>query len=184
MSQLDTFSTLYNHYKDRFIRIAKTYVVDIMVAEDIVMDSFIYFWEHQSRLAEDTNPPAYIMTTIKHKCMNYLKQQKTRKSVEGIIKTNMEWKLDLKIATLEACNPEELFTSEVEGIINETLSKLPLKTREIFLMSRMENKSYREIAAYYNLTTRGVEFHIRKALHALRLNLKDYLSVFIFLFLN
>lgn len=182
MSQLENFNKLYNEYKDRFIRIAKTYVVDEMVAEDIVMDSFIYFWENRERLPKDLNSPAYIMTTVKHKCINHLRKQKLRKGIEERLKTNMEWKLKIKIATLEACNPDDLFTSEIQNIINNTLTNLSSKTRNIFTMSRVENKTYQDIANYYGITTKGVEFHIRKALKVLRSDLRDYLPLFFFLF--
>ena len=37
------FDGLYADYKPRFIRIARSYVRDDMVAEDIVTDSFLYF---------------------------------------------------------------------------------------------------------------------------------------------
>ena len=50
-------------------------------------------------------------------------------------------------------------------------------------MSRFENKTVKEIADETNLTIKGVEYHITKALKALRINLKDYLPLFYF-FLN
>ena len=46
-------------------------------------------------------------------------------------------------------------------------------------MSRFENKTVKEIAEETNITAKGVEYHITKAL---RINLKDYLPLFYFLF--
>ena len=85
--------------------------------------------------------------------------------------------------TLEACDPEELFSSEAQRLIDETLESLPEKTRTIFIMSRYENKSHKEIAEHLDLSTKSIEFHISKALGVLRKRLKDYLPFFL-IFLN
>lgn len=49
------------------------------------------------------------------------------------------------------------------------------------MMSRYENKSMKEIAESLNVTVKGVDYHIGKALQALRKNLKDYLYTLLFL---
>ncbi len=48
------------------------------------------------------------------------------------------------------------------------------------MMSRYENKSMKEIAESLNVTVKGVDYHIGKALQALRKNLKDYLYTLLF----
>ena len=40
-----SFEELYNCYKVRFERFAISYIQDRSVAEDIVTDSFVYWWE-------------------------------------------------------------------------------------------------------------------------------------------
>lgn len=177
-----TFSELFTDYKGRFIRFAQTYVRNSAVAEDIVTDSLVYYWEHRKRLDEDTNIPAYVLTVIKHKCLNFLQQQQIHKDIEENIQSHVEWELSTRIATLEACNPNELFNAEALEIVNRTIATLPLRTQQIFIMSRMQNMPHKEIAAKLDITTKGVEFHIGKALSALRVSLKDYLPVFFYLF--
>lgn len=63
-----------------------------------------------------------------------------------------------------------------------TIHYMPEQTRRIFEMSRFENKTVKEIAEETNITAKGVEYHITKALKVLRINLKDYLPLFYFLF--
>ena len=57
----------------------------------------------------------------------------------------------------------EVFTKEIQEIVDRTLDALPEQTRKIFVMSRNENKSHKEIAELLDITTKGVEFHISKA---------------------
>ena len=86
----------------------------------------------------------------------------------------------MRISSLEACEPETLFSNEVQELVNQALAKLPEKSRHIFIMSRYEGKKYQTIASETNLSVKSVEFHISKALDLLRKELKDYLPCLLF----
>lgn len=182
MSDLKAFNKLFTDYQGRFIRFANSYVRDTVVAEDFVVEALMYYWENRNTLAPDSNVPAYILTIIKHKCLNHLHHISLKEGVKEKLQAHAEWELSTRISSLEACDPSELFTANAERIVNETLSSLPEQTRKIFIISRYENKSHKEIAEELNITTKGVEFHITKALNVLRVNLKDYMTVFLYLF--
>lgn len=178
----NNFDNIYQEYKPRFVRFAKTYVYDIDIAEDIVMDSFIYYWENRKNI-EQTNIPAYILVSVKTRCLNYLKRKENRSKIEKYISEKDSWELDIKIATLEACNPEQLFHDEVQELISKTLASIPKQSREIFIKSKYENLSNKDIATHFGLSVKSIEYHITKTLKVLRTNLKDYLP-FIFMFLS
>jgi len=76
------FNQVFTNYQHRFIRFARTYVHEESAAEDIVMDSFMYYWEKRDSLTPDSNVPAYILTVIKHKCLNHLRAINVHKKVE------------------------------------------------------------------------------------------------------
>ena len=183
-TDLKAFNQLFTDYQGRFIRFANTYVRDIAVAEDFTIEALMYYWENRHSLEENSNVPAYILTIIKNKCLNYLQHLQVREDVNLQLLNHAEWELNTRISTLEACNPDELFTAEAQEIVNKTLAGLPEQTRVVFVMSRYENKSHKEIAEALGITTKGVEYHISKALTKLHTNLKDYYPVFLFLFLN
>ena len=63
---LEDFERLYSEYKPRFIIIARSYIRNNMAAEDIVTDSFLYFWENKDKLNITTTIPAYILAYIIH----------------------------------------------------------------------------------------------------------------------
>lgn len=177
-------SRLLESYKGRFISFANSYVQEFSVAEDFTMEAFMDYWEMREMLQPDSNVPAYILTLIKHKCLNHLKRKQLQEDVSQRLRTVAEWELNLQISSLVVCEPTELFTTEIKEIVNRTLQQLPEQTRRIFLMSRFENKTRKEIADELNMTSKGVEYHISKALAALRVNLKDYYTILPFLFYN
>lgn len=175
MMDVCQFSKFLNEYQQGFIRFAYTYVHDRMAAEDIVIESFTYYWDNRDKLVDNTNIPAYVLTTVKHKCIDYLRHEQVRQDVSDKLYELHSWELSTRIATLENYEPSEIFTSEIQKLIDEALEDLPEQTRRIFIMSRYENKSHGEIATLLGITTKGVEFHISKATKLLRLVLKDYL---------
>lgn len=173
-SDIHAFNRLFTDYQSRFIHFANTYVGDSMLAEDIAIESLMYYWENRDKLASDSNVPAYILTTIKHKCLNHLQRLRTREEITEYLKDCDTWELNLRIATLEACNPEKLFSDELKSLVRKALETLPEQTRDIFIRSRYENQSHKEIASALGISTKSVEFHITKSLKVLRVALKDY----------
>lgn len=181
-SDIESFNELYTKYKECFTRFAKTYVHDRDQAEDIVVESLMYYWENRASLNTGNNIPSYVLTVIKHKCMNFLQRARTRQEIEDYLVQTEEWELNIKIATLEACNPEQLFSDEVQHLIDETLDSLPELTRDIFISSRYNNMNHKEIAETFGLSTKSVEYHITKTLKLLRVTLKDYFPLLLIVY--
>ena len=120
-SDIKIFNKLFNEYYLKFIRFAVGYVKEMPVAEDLVSDAFSIYWENRGKMNPDANPPAYILTIIKNNCLNYLQHQKTRQRIEQELTEHAIWLLNTKINTLEACDPELIFSTEIQQIINNTL---------------------------------------------------------------
>jgi RNA polymerase sigma-70 factor (ECF subfamily) len=85
--------------------------------------------------------------------------------------------LELRTATLEMSDPTDIFSAEVKQIIESTLNSLPEKTCEIFKLSKFGNKPHKEIAELYNISVKGVDYHIMLSVKELRSALKDYLPL-------
>ena len=85
-----------------------------------------------------------------------------------------EWVLSTRINTLQACDPDFIFSDEIQQIVESTLNKLPQKTRQIFILNRYQGLSYKDIAEQMDLSAKTIEFHISKALSQLRFSLKDF----------
>jgi RNA polymerase sigma-70 factor (ECF subfamily) len=182
-SDIKHFNALFNKYYSRFILFAKGYVKEVEIAEDFVSEAFTAYWENKENLLPETNPQAYILTIIKNKCLNYLHHQQVKLRVKVELEEHAEWLQQTKISTLEACDPDFLFSMELQQIIDETLNKLPQKTRKIFFLSRNQGLTYKQIAEKTHLNQKTIEFHISKALQQLRLSLSDFITFGFFLIL-
>ena len=173
------FTTLFNRYKEPFILFANSYVRDIHIAEDLYMEAMIEFWEKRHKIDKDLNAPAYILTAIKNKALNHLRHTYIKNDVESNIHSQSQRELNLRIASLNDCNPSELFADDIKQIVRDAFKQLPKQTRHIFYLSRIKHKKNTEIAEELNISVKTVEFHISKALKVFSIHLKDYLYLFL-----
>ncbi len=167
------FKNFFTSYYERCFLFAKSYVHNDWVAEDIASESLIKLWEI-SKTREIDNPKTLLFTMVKNKALDYLKHEVIKQNVFNSIINYSKRELDIRISTLEACDPERIFESDIQKIINKTLSNLPQQTRDVFIMNRFQNKSKKEIAEKMRISIKGVDYHISKALYNLRESLQDY----------
>ncbi|MBS6240024.1 MAG: RNA polymerase sigma-70 factor [Bacteroides sp.] len=178
---VNSFNEIYTSYYKKSFFFAKSYVHDNLAAEDIASESLIKLWEKLKTEKIDYIEPL-LLTILKNKALDYLKHEEVKRTAFESMADWQQQELSIRISTLESCDPNEIFSDEVESIIRETLKSLSDQTRQAFLLSRFENKSNKEIAEQMGISVKGVEYHISKALKALRITLKDYLPLFYFFF--
>jgi RNA polymerase sigma-70 factor (ECF subfamily) len=65
--------------------------------------------------------------------------------------------------------------TELAGLIEQAMQKLPPRCREAFRLSRFEGKDNASIAQLMGISVRTVELQISKALKIMRIELKDFL---------
>lgn len=175
------FDVLYREYYKKAYYFTKSYVHDALVAEDITSESLIRLWE-QLRKVEIHCPDVFLLTILKNKSLDYLKHESVKENTFEELRNTYREELTMRISMLEACDPEEIFSTEIQQILQQTLAQFPERTRRIFEMSRFGNQSNKEIAEALGYTVKNVEYHISKVLKVLRINLKDYLPLFYFFF--
>lgn len=177
---MDLFTRFFQENQARFLSFAYSYIRDKAEAEDILMESMITLWENRDKWEKDSNLQALLLTIIKNKAFNHLAHEQVRLRAEEDINSHRQRELDLRISTLEACEPDTIFNSEIQHIVDKALSQMPEQSRHIFILSRYQNIPNRMIAEQLNISIKSVEFHITKALKILRAALKDYLISILF----
>jgi RNA polymerase sigma-70 factor (ECF subfamily) len=179
--KLKAFNDIYTKYNRKCFIFAKSYVHNNEVADDIASEAMVKLWENFNASDDVLNIQAFLMTVVKNLSLNHLRHEQVKLNAHDSILDAEQRELNFRIATLESCDPELLFSNELRALFNQTLASLPDQTRQIFIMSRNDDKSNKEIACHFDITVKGVDYHIAKALKALRTNLKDYLPTLLFL---
>ena len=179
----NSFNAVYTAYYRKSFLFVKSYVHDELVAEDIVSESLIKLWERmKSQPIEHVQ--SFLFAILKNSALDYLKHEAVERKAFKSMHEQLSRELEIRISVLQSCDPDEIFSSEIQQIIRKTLAELPEKTRKVFMASRFENITHKEIAGVFNITVKGVDYHIALTLKALRISLKDYLPLCICLFVS
>ncbi|WP_162052092.1 RNA polymerase sigma-70 factor [Pontibacter pamirensis] len=143
---------------------------DADAAEDIVQDVFVGFWNSEQRPHLAT-PEAYLYRAAINKALNYVSSQKRRTELDAQYRE--EQSLALNSTELD------VQLQETQQKVQQAIEKLPSMCQKVFLLSRYEEMSHKEIAAFLSISTNTVDNHIKKALSVLR---KVLLSLLLVLF--
>lgn len=174
---LKEFNELHARYYRQCAMFAKSYVCDMMQAEDIVSEAMVVLWEHMSEDKPINNVLSFLFSVIRHKVLHFLRHESLKIQVHDHIEGDILRELQFRISTLEACNPQLLYSQEVQDILKQSLEQMNKQTRRAFYLSRFQGMSNKEISQELGITVKGVDYHISKALKQLRVDLKDYLPL-------
>jgi RNA polymerase sigma-70 factor (ECF subfamily) len=174
LNPTSSFHEIYTKFYRKAYLYVKAYVHDDMAAEDIVSESLIRLWEQMGKKTIDPVSP-FLFSILKNRSLDYLRHQVIRQDVQDHIAEALNRELEIRTTSLEASDPTDIFSAEVKQIVDNTLNLLPERTREIFIMSRFGNKPHKEIAELFNISVKGVDYHIMQSVNKLRTALKDYL---------
>ena len=175
------FEQIYLSYFSKMKRFAREYVLSDEDAENIVQDVFLDFWEKKELLPLPINILAYLFTSIKNRCIDFLRHKIVQKEVENKMQEEYRLTLQMKYYSLGELDEGIFEKDDVEQLLSKVIDSLPERCREIFLKSKIEGKKQKEIAEEMNISINTVETQMGIAYKKLRNELKDYFPLFIFL---
>lgn len=178
------FDTLYAEYQPRFVVIAHSYIRDWDLAEDLVNDSFLNFWEKRDALLlADKKIPPYILGILRYKCIDALRERQTQLKARQTIYSHESRNIQANLNALEDCDlAKTLFRQEIEEIFRRRLAEMPELSAQIFIANRFEDMTYQQIADRYGISVRKVTREIQRCLKLLREDLGDYLPLVMLVF--
>jgi RNA polymerase sigma-70 factor (family 1) len=168
------FNTLYKKYSGRLYRFAFGYLKSVDESEELVQEVFTIVWEKRKELKQDLSFKSYLFTISfniirKHfRARNYLSEYLNSGSIE-----------EEDTQTSQKITYDSLY-----HYLNELVNQLPLRRREVFVKSRFEGLSVKEIASQLNISHKTVENQLTDALKFIRANLsKENLPAILFFFM-
>jgi len=177
-----TFEDIYIRYYVRLKRFAQEYVASEEDAENVLQDVFLDFWEKREVLLSHVNLIAFLFTSVKNRCIDFLRRKMLEQEVTNLIQEEYSLTLQMNLNSLQALD-EHIFTQEdVEELINKAIALLPEKCREIFIKNKIEGKKRKDIAAELNISVNTIETQMTIAYKKLKENLKGLYPLFLFLF--
>ena len=155
-----SYEELFRKYYAPLCKLIFRIVKDKALAEDIVQEVFVKLWEKRAEYKIETSLKSYIYRAAMNASYNHL-EKLNRYPKLSIEDTSLELVDDLSIEN-------QLQAKELELKIEHALTKLPTACKEVFLLSRYEGFSYKEIAETLGISIKTVENQMGKALRIFR----------------
>lgn len=151
---------LFRRYYIDLCQVALRFVNNEQEAEDIIQELFVSIWEKRESQRDDLGSvKAYLRRAARNRSLNYLRDRK-RIPVDDV-------EVPITIAALEQADGA-LEQSELREKIHGAIDALPERCRLVFVMSKMEDMSHKEIASALNISPKTVENQMTRAYKYLR----------------
>jgi RNA polymerase sigma-70 factor, ECF subfamily len=166
----EAFSEIYETYFYDLCNFSYRFVKCRFVCQELVQDIFLYIWKNRAGWNPGGSVRSYLFKAIKNRSYDYLKHQSVEKEFAHTYRTQKE---------KENHHPEPLRlykgTKRLECAIEDAIESLPEQRKIIFMMSREDGLTYREIADVLNISVKTVETQMGRSLKTLRKLLSAYL---------
>ncbi|MFY9152809.1 MAG: RNA polymerase sigma-70 factor [Prolixibacteraceae bacterium] len=171
------FDALFHKYSESIYSFVLSITRERYAAEEITQLVFLKVWEKRSQINEQLLFKSFLFSVTYNETISWLRKEKSNeRKISDFIQGN-------EFTTNETVNLIEF--RNLELMANHYISELPEKRREIFLLSRDQGFTNKEIANKLDLSVKTVENQMTSALKYLRgkLGTHDIFGLLYFLIL-
>jgi RNA polymerase sigma-70 factor (family 1) len=176
---VDAFDLIYEKYSGKLYSFGLKYLRSTVEAEELVQSVFLKLWENSKNLKKELSFKSYLFTIAYNEiCRFFRKRHYGQKFIEDTLYENSQSSHEIE---------SSIHFQHVLDRVQLIVDKLPKTQRAIFMKSRMEGKSTREIAREVGLSPGTVDNYVSESLKFIRARLRNenlfallFLSIFLF----
>jgi RNA polymerase sigma-70 factor (family 1) len=161
---VEAFDLLFEGYSSRLFGFALKYFKNEADAEELVQEVFVKVWENRQMLKSELSFKSYLFTIALNQIRKHFNKKATSLRYLESLQNEPEFTEN------QAINDDNYESALVQ--INLIIEQMPPRRREIFIKSKMEGKSSKEIAAELNISAGTVDNQVSESLRFIRTQLK------------
>ncbi len=170
------FAYVFRMYYSPLLNYAGRILKDSELANDVVQECFCKLYERRKDLKEELEVRPYLYKSVYNSCIDAIKHQKVKNNY--INQELLDFYFSKVIETPEA--ERALLDEDLKGAIQDAIDKLPERCREIFVLSKVEGFSNKQISEQLNISIKTVEAQMTTAFVRLRKELGWLLCMILF----
>ena len=160
-SNILAFNSLYYEYSRRLYRFAYGYLKSEEESEELVQEVFTIIWEKRKELKEELSFKSFLFTIA----FNIIRKHfRTKSYLTGYLGTGVKSERDTQTS-------DKVIYNSLHKFILDLADQLPYRRKEIFIKSRVQGYSIKEIAEELKISHKTVENQLTSALKYIRTNL-------------
>jgi len=169
------FELVFMKFKGRLFDFVRKSLPREEDVESIVQEVFIKIWQNRKQLDPQKSLDAFLFSIAKNEVFDHLRKLFNKRKYLDSLYHSMEKE--------DASTQKQLEYNELRQVVYDAIERLPERRREIFKLSRLQGKTYKEIAIELQISENTVDTQMRKSLHTLHNDLDQYLRLILLVFL-
>jgi RNA polymerase sigma-70 factor (ECF subfamily) len=167
----EAFDTIYQMYSKRLYAYSLLFTKSSEEAEDIVQDVFIRIWTNRENIRQNETLRSLLFIMAKNRLIDAYRSRLNHPVYEEFVKYAESLSVDDTHSHLEY--------NEFVRQLRKAISTLPPTQRKVIRLSRMQQRSIKEIAEKLSLSEQTVKNQLSLGLKSLRSKLRDFLYILI-----
>jgi RNA polymerase sigma-70 factor (ECF subfamily) len=157
------FEIVVRRYFDSLYRFVYGYVHAREEAEEVLQETFFQFWEHRTtlRIPENGSLQSYLFRAVRNRVTDVARHDRVERGYAAQV-TAADG--DLVVPDVSTQYEAQEFVEALQAAVD----KLPERTRQAYTLYHQHGLSYAEVAEVMEISVKGVEFQLGKAMRFLR----------------
>ncbi|MFN8417089.1 MAG: RNA polymerase sigma-70 factor [Cytophagaceae bacterium] len=169
------YETLFHSYYADLCKLSFNIIKDKDKAEDVVQEVYVQLWQRRNSIEFTFSIKSYLFKSVYNKSITEYHKIIKRPTIDVHEHTEV---------LFAASNGEQQAQlNDVTNALHKAIGSMTDGCRTVFLMSREESLTYKEIAEVLGISIKTVENQMGKALKHLREHLKEFILLYLF-FIN
>ena len=156
---------IFNHYYPRLFNFSKRFLKVEDDIDDILQDVFLKIWLNRSKIDNCETFNSFVFTVTRNALLNLIRSKLKDQSFKE--------KFSQKVIATEYLTQQPYEYEEIKTAVERIITKLPQKSQIVFILSRTDGLSNKEIAHRLNLSEKSVEDHITHSIRFLKKSLNE-----------
>lgn len=125
------------------------------LAEELTQDVFVRVWDKRALIDPHQSFKSYLYRIAQHKLYDFYRKVARDERLQEEIR---------QLVTKEHNPTDELvFLKETQNILDQAISSLPDQQRQIYILCKIEGKSYKEVALLLGISVNTISTHMTRA---------------------
>lgn len=160
------FRELYIRYKGKLWHYCFSFLKSEEESDDLIQEIFICLWELRGSLNPELSFSSFMYSLVRNRVLNYFRDM----DVETQAKKALSGSLLTKTEHVET----DIIYTEYQQILKDAIDHLPPQRKKVFIMSRTDNMSHKEIATHLGLSVNTVQDHISESMRFIKTYFSQY----------
>lgn len=161
LNDRDCFAAIYERYEGPLLKYAIRVTQNKEDAADILQEIFVSLWNRRAQIEFNHSLKAWLYQAVRFQAAKYICQNGKKNAF-----------LNEMAQLIHATNSysPDIFLEERElaATIRDAINSMPVKMKRVFVLSREEDLSHREIGLKLNIAESTVKKQVQKALRLIR----------------